>query len=115
MACHFLFQGSSRPRDRTCVSFISCIGRQVLYQLSYWGSPEKHYSEWEKRKEIGIQEMLKFVVDVGRPVLSPEEMKLLEKLRIVVLHMPSWITWDQSNLGGLFKITRPHPGSSKNE
>ena len=59
--------------------------------------------------------MLKFVVDVGRPVLSPEEMKLLEKLRIVVLHMPSWITWDQNNLGGLFKITRPHPGSSKNE
>ena len=50
--------------------------------------------------------MLKFVVEVIRPVLSLEEMKLLEKLRIVVLHMPSWITWDQSNLGGLFKIDR---------
>ena len=61
--------------------------------------------------------MLKFVVDVIRPALSPEEMKFLDKLRAVVLHMPSWIIWDQNNLGGLFKmqITRPHPGSSKNE
>ena len=25
-------EGSSRPRDRTCVSSISCIGRQALYQ-----------------------------------------------------------------------------------
>ena len=60
--------------------------------------------------------MLKFVVEVIRPVLSLEEMKLLEKWR-AVLHMPSWITWDQHNLGGLFKmqIARPHPGSSKNE
>ena len=31
-------RGSSQPRDRTCVSYISCIGRRVLYQLSYWDS-----------------------------------------------------------------------------
>ena len=31
-------RGASQPRDRTCVSYISCIGRRVLYQLSYWGS-----------------------------------------------------------------------------
>ena len=24
-------RGSSQPRDRTCVSYVSCIGRQVLY------------------------------------------------------------------------------------
>ena len=24
-------KGSSRPRDQTCISYISCIGRQVLY------------------------------------------------------------------------------------
>ena len=29
--CHFLLQGCSRPRDRTQVSCVSCIGRQVLY------------------------------------------------------------------------------------
>ena len=28
---HFLLQGSSPPRDRTCDSCISCIGNQVLY------------------------------------------------------------------------------------
>lgn len=34
--------------------------------------------------------MLKFVVDVIRAAMSPEEMKLLEKtLRAVFLHMPS--------------------------
>ena len=26
--------GSSQPKDQTCVSHISCIGRQVLYYLS---------------------------------------------------------------------------------
>ena len=30
--------GSSRPRDPTHLSCISCTGRQVLYQLSHWGS-----------------------------------------------------------------------------
>ena len=24
-------RGSSQPRDRTCISYVSCIGRQVLY------------------------------------------------------------------------------------
>ena len=28
-------RGSSWPRDRTCVSHVSCTGRQILY---YWGS-----------------------------------------------------------------------------
>ena len=27
-------RGSSRPRDRACISFISCIGRQVLYHCT---------------------------------------------------------------------------------
>ena len=27
-------RGSSQPKDRTCVSYISCIGRQVLYHYS---------------------------------------------------------------------------------
>ena len=24
-------RGSSQPRDQTCVSYVSCIGRQILY------------------------------------------------------------------------------------
>ena len=30
-------RGSSQPRDRTCVSYVSCIGRQVLY---HWATRE---------------------------------------------------------------------------
>ena len=33
------FWGSSQPRDRTCVSCISCIGRRVLYHQCHPGSP----------------------------------------------------------------------------
>ena len=29
-------RGSSRPRDRTCVSCNSCIGRQILYPSTTW-------------------------------------------------------------------------------
>ena len=31
-------RGSSWPRDQTCVSCLSCIGRQILYQLCHLGS-----------------------------------------------------------------------------
>ena len=31
--------GSSRPRDRTPVSYVSCTGRRVLYQERHQGSP----------------------------------------------------------------------------
>ena len=34
----FLLQGIFPTQNGTCVSFISCIGRQVLYQLSHQGS-----------------------------------------------------------------------------
>ena len=33
-------RGSSQPRDRTCVSYISYIGRQVLYLQRHLGSPK---------------------------------------------------------------------------
>ena len=29
----------SRPRDETCISYVSCIGRQVLHQECHLGSP----------------------------------------------------------------------------
>ena len=34
--CCFLLQGSSRPRDRTFNSWVSCIGRQILYYCTTW-------------------------------------------------------------------------------
>ena len=35
-------RGSSPPRDRTQVSYVSCIGRQVLYHQLQLGSPSSH-------------------------------------------------------------------------
>ena len=32
-------RGSSRPRDQTRVSYVSCIGRQTLYHQHHLGSP----------------------------------------------------------------------------
>jgi len=42
-------RGSSRPRDRTYVSCVSCVGRQILWILSHWAPWEAWY---------GIQEDL---------------------------------------------------------
>ena len=36
-------RGSSQPRDWTRVSFISCIGRQILYHCATWETPCKLY------------------------------------------------------------------------
>ena len=47
-------RGSSRPRDQTHVSCVSCIGRQILYQLSLQGNPDKKTDDviknWTKIK-----------------------------------------------------------------
>ena len=32
----------ARPRDPTCVSYISCVGRQILYHWCYLGSPSQY-------------------------------------------------------------------------
>ena len=37
------FRGSSRSRDQIRVSYISCIGRQVLYHQHHLGSPVSSY------------------------------------------------------------------------
>ena len=37
-------RGSSWPRDRTHISCISCIGKQVLYHCTTWEAPNCHYN-----------------------------------------------------------------------
>ena len=37
-------RGSSWPRDRSCVSCVSCIGRQILYHWATWRKP-MHFLE----------------------------------------------------------------------
>ena len=34
----------SRPRDRTCVSYVSCIGRRIPYHYHHLGSPPSKYT-----------------------------------------------------------------------
>ena len=41
MPSHFSSLDSSRPRDRTAVSYISCTGRRVLYHWCHLRSPGK--------------------------------------------------------------------------
>ena len=42
-------RGSVWPGDQTCVSYISCTGRQVLYHCCHLGSP---HTGWKKKKSI---------------------------------------------------------------
>ena len=49
-------RGSSWPRDWTCVSCISCIGKQILYYWATWEAQNYHrtqqfYSLSEKKKK----------------------------------------------------------------
>ena len=48
-------RGSSPPRDQTHVSYVSCIGRWVLYSLSHLGSPSAPLRElhWQPGSEEG--------------------------------------------------------------
>jgi len=42
---------SSWPRDRTRISFVSCIGKQVLYHWHHLGSPGRRIGGWKTGKE----------------------------------------------------------------
>ena len=44
-------RGSSQPRDRTHISYVSCTGRQVPYHKHHLGSPEYNITPL-KRKNI---------------------------------------------------------------
>ena len=36
-------RGSSQPRDQTCISGISCVGRQILYHCTTWEANSLHH------------------------------------------------------------------------
>ena len=44
VVCQFLLWGSSQPRDQTCVSSVSCIGRQILYHWATWEAQD--FASW---------------------------------------------------------------------
>ena len=38
--------GSSKPKDQTCISSVSCIGRRVLYHCTTWEPPRLKKMVW---------------------------------------------------------------------
>ena len=40
-------RGSSRPKDQTCVSRLSCIGRRILYPWATWEALTFLYFDFE--------------------------------------------------------------------
>jgi len=58
----FYSRGSSWPRDQTQVSYVSCIGRQILYHCTTWEPQVKRWmevgggaSDTEQREMTGIE------------------------------------------------------------
>ena len=49
VSCHLLLQGSSRPRDGTHVSCVSCFNRWTLYHLHHRGSEKTLDREGDHR------------------------------------------------------------------
>ena len=49
LICHFLLQGSSQPRDGSCIDTISGTGRQILY---HWATWEALYLQVKPRKRV---------------------------------------------------------------
>ena len=47
----FYSKGSSRPRDQTHVSWVSCIGRQVLYHCATWEALS-HFQDLEHQRDF---------------------------------------------------------------
>ena len=46
-------RGFSRARDRACTSYVSCIGRRVLYRQRHLGSPLAPGRGWQKSVSPG--------------------------------------------------------------
>ena len=55
---------SSRPGDWSCVCCISCIGRQVLYQLNYWRNPLEPTHPFSDFERSSYQSSLPLYKDV---------------------------------------------------
>ena len=45
-------RGSSQPRDHTCISWVSCIGRGILLPLHHLGSQSFQRLTWFRKQNI---------------------------------------------------------------
>ena len=63
------FRGSSWPRDQTCVSSVSRIGRQVLYHWHHLGSPLAPIAADGQQIRVCFLEAMPEVAFLRRPIL----------------------------------------------
>ena len=73
------FRGFSWPRDRTCISYFSCIGRWVLHHYATWEAPQRSPicdQGWEPLRKP-----------------SPMEDSNLEKFTKYLLQARRWAGW----------------------
>ena len=75
-------RGSFRPRDRTCISYVSCIGRQVLYWEALHAEYIMQNAELSEL-QAGIKtagrndQQLRYTDDITSVAESEEELKSL--------------------------------------
>ena len=91
-------RGSFWPRDRTRVSCISCIGRQILYHLSHLESPKALFTPcliifqkpwsflWARNKPfsaLGSDSIIHFLQSLYQPTENGQEYKIVIYLNIL--------------------------------
>ena len=90
VGCHFLLQGSSLPRGWTSASYVSCIGRWILYHWATWEPlVSKYYSIL---KESGL---LREIVDCR---------SALGKTQTSTPPFSRWGNWGTEALKGVFEV-----------
>ena len=101
VGCHFLLQGSSQPGDRNPVSYVSCIGRQILYcQCLLGGSGTREwiaYIRWIMEKAKEFQKNIYFCfIDSAKASDCVDHNKLWKILK--EMGVPDHLTCLQRNL-----------------
>ena len=89
-------RGSSWPRDRTCISCVSYVGRRVLYQLSHQGSLHLNYSQFlfvvsHLPQNLGIWKM-GFIPSGWKTQFLPPESYHRKELQPSLNRRRSWST-----------------------
>ena len=87
VGCHSLLQGSSQPRDRTCVSGISFIGRQILYHWATWEARLRNVSSVQSLTHVWLFATL--WTAAHQASLSITNSRSLLKLMSIASVMPS--------------------------
>ena len=107
-------RGSSWPRDRTQVSCVSCIGRQILYHWAARGRPFKAVQMKAKTNEEGGSSSLEWEAgsrDFGAPYFTeaflsrPTDLTTLNECSFLLTDsFPFALAWLQSHKTRIPKI-----------